>query len=119
MSTKINLEDIQTLTDFKRNAKEYVERIKATKSPLILTVNGKAEVVVHEARAFQEIMDRLTLMEEELKTLKLEVLRRDVALGLEQIENGNYTEYDEETLATFFNDIKARGRKKLAQNQQP
>ena len=59
METRINLENIQTLTDFKRNAKEYVERVKTTKSPLILTVNGKAEVVVHEARAFQEMLDRL------------------------------------------------------------
>lgn len=84
METRINLEDIQTLTDFKRNAKEYVERIKATKSPLVLTVNGKAEVVVHEARAFQEMMDRLERVEEELRTLKLEALRRDIAVGIEQ-----------------------------------
>ena len=116
METRINLEDIQTLTDFKRNTKEYVERIKATKSPLVLTVNGKAEVVVHEARAFQEMMDRLERVEEELRTLKLEALRRDIAVGIEQLENGQYTEYDEESLSALFEDIKARGRKRLATN---
>ena len=116
METRINLEDIQTLTDFKRNAKEYVERIKATKSPLVLTVNGKAEVVVHVARAFQEMMDRLERVEEELRTLKLEALRRDIAVGIEQLENGQYTEYDEETLSALFEEIKAKGRKRLAQN---
>ena len=115
METRINLEDIQTLTDFKRNAKEYVERIKATKSPLVLTVNGKAEVVVHEARAFQEMMDRLERVEEELRTVKLEALRRDIAVGIEQLENGQYTEYDEESLSALFEDIKARGLKRLAQ----
>ncbi len=116
METRINLEDIQTLTDFKRNAKEYVERIKATKSPLVLTVNGKAEVVVHEARAFQEMMDRLECVEEELRTLKLEALRRDIAVGIEQLENGQYTEYDQESLSALFVDIKAKGRKRLATN---
>ncbi len=116
MSIKISLENIQTLTDFKRNAKDYVERIKATKSPLVLTVNGKAEVVVQEAQAFQDTIDRLERVESELKTIKLEALRRKIAIGIEQLENGEYTEYDEESLATFFEDIKTRGRKKLEQN---
>ena len=113
---RISLENIQTLTDFKQNAKDYVERIKATKSPLVLTVNGKAEVVVHEAQAFQDMMDRLESVEEQLKTLKLETLRREITIGIEQLENDQYTEYDEESLPVFFEDIKARGRKRLGQN---
>lgn len=119
MAIKINLENIQTLTDFKRNAKDYVERIKATKSPLVLTVNGKAEVVVQEAQAFQDMMDRLNRAEEELKILKKETLRREIAIGIEQLDNGQYTEYDEESLLCFFEDIKARGRKRLEQNKTP
>lgn len=119
MQIKINLENIQTLTDFKRNAKDYVERIKATKSPLVLTVNGKAEVVVQEAQAFQDMMDRLDRAEEELKILKKETLRREIAIGIEQLDNGQYTEYDEESLPAFFEDIKARGRKRLEQNKTP
>ncbi|MBW4512358.1 MAG: type II toxin-antitoxin system Phd/YefM family antitoxin [Scytonematopsis contorta HA4267-MV1] len=116
MQIRINLENIQTLTDFKRNAKDYVERIKATKSPLVLTVNGKAEVVVHEAQAFQDMIDRLQRAEKELKALKLETLRREIAIGIEQLENGQYTEYDEESLPAFFEDIKERARKRLEQN---
>jgi prevent-host-death family protein len=116
MQIRISLENIQTLTDFKRNAKDYVEQIKATKSPLVLTVNGKAEVVVHEAQAFQGMIDRLERVESELKTLKLEKLRQEVAIGIDQLENGEYTEYDEESLPAFFEDIKIRGRKKLEQD---
>jgi prevent-host-death family protein len=119
MQVRINLENIQTLTDFKRNAKDYVERIKATKSPLVLTVNGKAEVVVQEAQAFQDMMDRLERVEEELKTLKLKALRQEIAIGIEQLDSGQYTEYDEESLPAFFEDIKARGRKKLEENNTP
>ncbi|MBD6619771.1 type II toxin-antitoxin system Phd/YefM family antitoxin [Komarekiella sp. 'clone 1'] len=75
----INLEQIHSLTDFKRNVKQFLERIKATKSPLVLTVNGKAEVVVQDASAFQEMIDRLERAEEELRQLKLEALQRDIA----------------------------------------
>lgn len=114
MHVKINLENIQTLTDFKRNAKDYVERIKATKSPLVLTVNGKAEVVVHEAQAFQQMIDRLQCLEEELQKLKLEALRTQIDIGVKQLETGQYSEYDEESLSAFFADIKARGHQNLA-----
>jgi prevent-host-death family protein len=114
MQIKINLQNIQTLTDFKRNAKDYVERIKATKSPLVLTVNGKAEVVVHDAQAFQQMIDQLQHLEEELERLKLEALHTQIDIGLKQLQSGQYSEYNEESLSAFFADIKARGQQNLA-----
>jgi prevent-host-death family protein len=114
MHIKINLENIQTLTDFKRNAKDYVERIKATKSPLVLTVNGKAEVVVHEAQAFQQMIDQLQHLEEELQKLKIEALRSHIDIGIKQLESGHYTEYNEESLSAFFANIKAQGQQNFA-----
>ena len=114
MPTRINLQNIQTLTDFKRNAKDYVEKIKLTKSPLVLTVNGKAEVVVQEAQEFQQMLDRLQNLEEELQKLKLAALRHEINIGIQQLENGEYTEYDEELLSNFFAAIKGRVQKNLA-----
>ncbi|MEH2111099.1 type II toxin-antitoxin system Phd/YefM family antitoxin [Nostoc sp.] len=114
MQIRINLENIQTLTDFKRNAKDYVERIKATKSPLVLTVNGKAEVVVHEAQAFQQMIDELQRLEEELQKLKLEALRSQIDIGIKQLDSGQYTEYNDESLLAFFANIKALGQQNLA-----
>ena len=40
--------DIESLTNFKGNTREYLERIKESGHPLVLTVNGKAEVVVQD-----------------------------------------------------------------------
>ena len=114
MPTRINLENIQTLTDFKRNAKDYVEKIKLTKSPLVLTVNGKAEVVVQEAQEFQQMLDRLQNLEEELQKLKLAALRNEINIGIQQLQNGEYTEDDEESLTNFFANIKGRVQKNLA-----
>jgi prevent-host-death family protein len=112
----INLEHIYSLTDFKRNVKQFLEKIKATKSPLVLTVNGKAEVVIHDASAFQEMIDRLEHTQEELRQLKLEALQRDIVIAAEQLKNGEYTEYDDESLPRLLENIKARGRRKLDQD---
>jgi len=49
--------DIQAMTTFRRNPGEFMKRLKKTKRPLILTVNGKAEAVVQDAQAYQELLD--------------------------------------------------------------
>jgi len=62
----IHLEDIHSLTDFQRHTKEHIERLKETGRPEVLTVNGKAEVIVQDAAAYQkllELVDRLQAIE--------------------------------------------------------
>ena len=54
-----NLDDIQSLTDFKRNTTKYLEKMKRTKGPVVLTVNGRAEIVVQDAKAYQEMLERV------------------------------------------------------------
>jgi PHD/YefM family antitoxin component YafN of YafNO toxin-antitoxin module len=61
----IDVKDIRSVTDFQRNAKVHVARLKKTKAPMVLTVNGNASVVVQDAAAYQEDMDRLAKLEEE------------------------------------------------------
>ena len=58
--------DIHPLTDFKRNTSEFLSQLKATGQPLVLTVNGKAELVVQDAKSYQrllEISERLETIE--------------------------------------------------------
>ena len=50
--------DIRSLSDFKRNTSALLERLNKTGHPLVLTINGKAEVVVRDAGAYQELLDR-------------------------------------------------------------
>lgn len=45
----------------------------------------------------------------------LEELRRKVQIGFDQIERGEYTTYDENSLGELFERVKARGRKRLAE----
>lgn len=53
------LDDIHSLTDFQRKTREHLERLKETGRPEVLTLHGEAEVVVQDAEAYQELLDRL------------------------------------------------------------
>ena len=55
----INLDDIQSLTDFKRNTAKYLKKMKKSRGPVVLTVNGRAEIVVQDAKAYQEMLERV------------------------------------------------------------
>ena len=55
--------DIRSLSDFKRNTVELVDRLRETGHPLVLTVNGKAELVVQDAAAYQALLDRVEAIE--------------------------------------------------------
>ena len=55
----INLDDIRSLTDFKRNTTKYLKKMKSTKGPVVLTVNGRVETVVQDAKAYQEMLERV------------------------------------------------------------
>jgi prevent-host-death family protein len=52
-------QDIHSLTTFKRNAAGLMKRMKKTGRPLVLTVNGKAEAVLLDAAAYQEVASHL------------------------------------------------------------
>ena len=48
---------IDSLTNFKRQTAECLRRLRKTGSPMVLTVNGRAEVVVQDAAAYQRLVD--------------------------------------------------------------
>ncbi len=55
----IDLREVRSVTEFQRNVKHYVSRLKRKRTPLVLTVNGRAELVVQDAGTYQELLDRL------------------------------------------------------------
>lgn len=79
--TMFTLDNIHSLTDFRRNAGNYAEQIRQKKTPMVLTVNGEAALVVHDALAFQELLNRLQQFEKELAQIKLEKLRAELVKG--------------------------------------
>jgi prevent-host-death family protein len=62
----INIErGVDSLTNFKRQTGEYLERLKESGEPLVLTVNGKSNVVVQDAAAYQRLVDAATKADRE------------------------------------------------------
>ncbi len=55
--------DIRSLSDFKRNTTDLLDRLRTTGHPLVLTINGKAELVVQDAEAYQALLDRVEAIE--------------------------------------------------------
>lgn len=47
--------DIHTLTDFNRKPGEHIKRLAERKRPELLTVNGKAAVVVQDAESYERM----------------------------------------------------------------
>ena len=45
----IALDDIRSLTDFQRNTKAHLQRLKATGGPEVLTLNGRAALIFKPA----------------------------------------------------------------------
>ncbi len=74
-------------------------------------VNGKVDSGMYHS-ASEVIREGLRLLreKEELHRTKLEELRREIQIGLDQAERGQVSPFNEETLK----EVKARGRQRLA-----
>ncbi len=65
--------DINSLSNFKRNTPEFLRQLKETGHPVVLTINGKAELVVQDTASYQRLIELAERAEE------MELTRRSVA----------------------------------------
>jgi len=49
--------DIMSLSTFKRDSNKVMRQMKKTKEPVVLTVNGKAAIVVQDAESYQSLLE--------------------------------------------------------------
>ena len=61
----IKIQDILSLTEFCRQTKMHMTRLRATGRPEVLTVNGKAKLVVQDAAAYQRLLEQAKLSSEQ------------------------------------------------------
>jgi prevent-host-death family protein len=73
------------MTDFKRHTPEFLRQLKEGGHPLVLTINGKAEIVVQDAKSYQRLLD----LAERLETIEA------VKEGLASIDKGEGKPMDE------------------------
>lgn len=77
-------QDTYSLTDFKQNAKEHLDRLRQTGRPEVLTVNGKAEAVVMTPETYDRLLE-----------LALSDAKAKIAVGLQQARAGKLLDGDE------------------------
>jgi prevent-host-death family protein len=88
--------DTQSLSTFKRDTAKIVRQLKKTGQPMVLTVNGKAELVVQDAASYQKLLEAKDRME------AIEGIRR----GLESMKR-NGGKPAEKFFREFFSDIRS------------
>ncbi len=59
----VKLNDSHPLTGFLSDHKSHIERLRATGQPEVLTVDGKAQIVVQDAEAYQTMLERMDTIE--------------------------------------------------------
>ena len=77
--------DIHSLTDFKKNTSEFINQLKETGEPVVLTINGKAELVVQDVAAYQ----KLRQIAEEARVLE------GIRQGIEDMNAGRTVSLDQ------------------------
>ena len=76
---------IRSLTEFKQNSTEILDHLKKTHSPTILTVNGRAEVVLVDPKSYQKMVEELYLLDS-AKRIDEAISRIDEDEGIEAKE---------------------------------
>ena len=89
----IDLNNIHSLTEFKRNTAAFLDDLRSSGLPLVLTINGKAAFVVQEASAYQKLIDAIDQAE------AIEGIRR----GLSSMKRGEGNSADE-----VFSELRAK-----------
>jgi len=94
MATVRPTEDIQPLTSFRANAASFIDQVRETGRPLVLTQHGRSTAVLMGAADYEELI-------EELETL------RDIHISERQIAEGD-TKSNEDARREILEFVKAR-----------
>ena len=82
-------QDIHSLTDFKRHTTSFMKQIKNRRRPMVLTVNGKAELVVQDPQSYQKLLE-LADRFETISALQegMEQSKRGESSSIEEFDKG-------------------------------
>lgn len=64
------MDSIRPVSDFSRKPAEHIKRLKETGLPEVLTVNGKAEIVIQDAKSYEDMAGLLHSLKQIAKSVK-------------------------------------------------
>ena len=74
--------DIRPLSEFRANAAAFVQQVRSTRRPLVLTQHGKSAAVLLDVEEYERLVERADVLE-------------DIAAAEEQIERGEGVDHSE------------------------
>lgn len=96
----IRANNVHPLSDFQRNTRRHIARLRKSGEPAVLTVNGDAAVVVQDPVSYQQLVDDA----ERARTLEA------IRIGLEQADRGEGAPA-EKVFARLRRRVKTQNRK--------
>ena len=75
-------QDVQPLSAFRANAAGFLDQVRATKRPLVLTQHGKSAAVVLDVDQYEALVDEIELI-------------RDIRQAKEELARGEGIPHDE------------------------
>jgi len=80
---RINLEqDIKPLTEFRANVTAFVQKVRKTKRPIVITQHGRSSAVLLDVKEYELLLE------------KIEILQ-DIKLAEKQLNEGQSIDHDE------------------------
>jgi len=61
--TMLDTSNIYPLSDFQQNTREFIAQLQESRKPIVLTVNGKAAIVIQDAASYQELLNALEIQQ--------------------------------------------------------
>lgn len=77
-------DDIRSITDFLRNYKRHHEHLRETGRPAVLTINGEAELVFQDVRAYERQAEEAERLREENRALRDRLEELETLLSLDE-----------------------------------
>jgi prevent-host-death family protein len=82
MATLKPSQDVQPLSAFRANAAGFLDQVRSTKRPLVLTQHGKSAAVVLDVDQYEALVDEIELI-------------RDIRQAKEELARGEGIPHDE------------------------
>ena len=73
--------DIRPLSEFRANAAAFVQQVRETRRPLVLTQHGKSAAVLLDVEDYERLVERAELLD-------------DIAAAEQQIDQGEGVEHE-------------------------
>ena len=75
-------EDIRPLSEFRSHVTSFIDKVRETKRPLVITQRGKSAAVILAVSEYESLLEQLELL-------------RDIQLGDTQIKEGRGVSHEE------------------------